>query len=392
MKIRFEDRTNKDIAKLVEIAWANVDSHEDEIFRLREREEDAIFNFINDSTDDESSQENSSSNPEEMSLSENTDEFNEFRTPSTVRKYPVISVDTGIVNLGDFIGGGVAFAIRGTAVLTCEDKTVFLKYSTGAILVDRSNQLELFRYIGKRLGREDIYLKKKTTGEYVIDENVLGNTNQIQDRFRNFVERIIQEEAIGILNKNGGGMLLIDGALPAGTFDTPVKYVDDMLRFTASNSIDIVALSKKTRIVVNGKPLSSFFDDNPTFLGYASLKEIIREEREAVSSGARDVEQVTAANAIFAVRFGLGPPSLTFRADVHNSLGYMPSEVLDLVVQHCQIFGCYPRTLIDAHQQSSFMFQDVQLMTADLVARTGAQPKGDQSMEWMFQPFGAFGK
>ena len=26
MKIRFEDRTNKDIAKLVEIAWANVDS------------------------------------------------------------------------------------------------------------------------------------------------------------------------------------------------------------------------------------------------------------------------------------------------------------------------------------------------------------------------------
>ena len=392
MKVRFQDRNNKDIAELVEIAWANAESHENEIFRLTERDEDAVLNFINDSPDDEGAQENNSQNLEEMSLSENTDEFTEFRTPNTVRKYPVISVDTGIVNLGDFVGGGVAFAIRGTAVLTCEDETVFFKYSTGAILVDRSNQLELFRYIGKRLGREDIYLKKKTSGEYVIDENVLGNPNQIQDRFRNFVERMIQEEAIGILHKNGGGMLLIDGALPAGTFDTPVKYVDDMLRFTASNSIDIVALSKKTRIVVNGKPLSAFFDNNPTFLGYASLKEIIREEREAFSLGTRDVEQVTAANAIFAVRFGLGPPSLTFRADVHNSLGYTAPEVLDLVVQHCQIFGCYPRTLIDAHQQSSFMFQDVQLMTADLIARTGAEPKGDQSMEWMFQPFGAFGK
>ncbi len=44
MKIRFEDRVNKDIAKLVEIAWAGVASHEDEIFRLREREEAELFN------------------------------------------------------------------------------------------------------------------------------------------------------------------------------------------------------------------------------------------------------------------------------------------------------------------------------------------------------------
>ena len=133
MKVRFEDRFNKDIAKLVEIAWAGVASHEDEVFRLKERDEDAILNFINDSSEDESSQENHSLDSEEMSLSENTDEFNEFKTPNAVRKYPIISVDTGIVNLGDFIGGGVAFAIRGTAVLTFEDETVFLKYSTGAI-------------------------------------------------------------------------------------------------------------------------------------------------------------------------------------------------------------------------------------------------------------------
>jgi hypothetical protein len=69
-----------------------------------------------------------------------------------------------------------------------------------------------------------------------------------------------------------------------------------------------------------------------------------------------------------------------------------PEEVLQHIFDQCQIQGCYLRPLIDAHQYSSFFFQDVQTLTADLIARTGAHPREDPSMEWMFAPFGALGK
>jgi len=98
------------------------------------------------------------------------------------------------------------------------------------------------------------------------------------------------------------------------------------------------------------------------------------------------------ANELFAVRFGLGPPALTFRVDVHNSIRSTANEVLNDVFDQCQIQGCYPKPLIEAHQFSSFLFQDAQTLTSDLIVRTGARPKEDLSMEWMFSPFGSFGK
>jgi hypothetical protein len=187
--------------------------------------------------------------------------------------------------------------------------------------------------------------------------------------------------------------LLIDGALPAGTFDTPVAYLEAMLETTVKNRINVAAISKKTRIAVAGKPLPSLFDDQPTFVGYMPLKDILRDERDALmEQGVRPVEEITLANELFAARFGLGPPALTFRVDVKNSIRSTSEEVLNEVYSDCQIHGCYPRPLIEVHQQSTFLYQDVYLLLADLIVRTGARPKERQSMDWLFAPIGNFGK
>ena len=402
MPIRFVDHTNAHIDRLVEIAWGSQASHKGEYIRIPERRETEITQLINDEV--ASAPEEEVSPIDELNREKPLVDLSKFSRPRSLDEGKVpakptpkrllIAVDTGVVNLGEFIGGGIAFAVRGTAVCLMEDQIIVLKYNTGALLIDGQNKIPVFRYMGHRLGNEELYLTRNEDGNLVPRPSAFETGNQIRDRCRNFVERMIQEEALGVLSANQKGLLLIDGALPAGTFDTPVSYIRDMLESAANNKIDIAAVSKKSSIIVIEKPINAFFDDQPTFIGYAPLKEVLTEERKQYAEQGiiREATAITLASELFAVRFGLGPPALTFRVDVHNSIRSTSSEVLNDVFDQCQIQGCYPKPLIEAHQFSSFLFQDVQTLTSDLVVRTGARPKEDSSMEWMFSPFGSFGK
>lgn len=392
MKITFADRTNTHIDRLVQVSWEARGSHEGEYLLLPERDEEEVSHLI---SDEQESQPPGEDVPYiDLSKFGATNPFEAETTNVEPVRRLVIAVDCGIVHLGEFVGGGIAFAIRGSAVCLMPDEVVVLRYNTGPLLVDSRNCVPIFRYIGHRLGDETLYLVRLDNGELVPDPGVLGNINQIQDRCRNFVERMIQEEALGILVSNGRGLLLLDGALPAGTYDTPAAYLKQMLDTAATNKVDVIAVSKKSNISVAGKPITALFDDQPTFVGYIPLQEALEREREKyVKEGrARTVSAITMADELYAVRFGLGPPAMAFRVDVRSSISSTPVEVLNNAVAQCPIHGCYPRPLIEAHQFSSFLFQDVQLLTADVVVRTGARPREDPSMGWMFQPFGALGK
>jgi hypothetical protein len=307
----------------------------------------------------------------------------------------VIAIDAGIIDLGELASGGVAFAVRGAAVCYPPNNAqpFVCRYNTGALVVDQQNQLQLFHYMGHRLGQSNLFVNLSPTGGYAAKSSGMSDTpNKIRDRFRNFVERIIQEEAVAILESYGGGILLIDGALSAGTFDTPEPYVRQLLSNARNRGINVAAVSKKTRITVSGRPISSLFAEQPGFVGYAPLTQALQQERQAASANGQTVRSVAAisvADQIFAVRFSYAPPALTFRADVHPALGLLPGEVLDRVYNRCQIYGGYPRPLIECHQYSSFMYQDVQSLLVDIVVRLGVRPQEEPSMEVLFQPFGA---
>jgi hypothetical protein len=394
MNLTFVDRTNTHIDRLVQISWDARAPHAGEYLLVPERDEQTVTQLISDEEEREP--------PDEEVPYIDLSRFSggsavEAVTPVGDReplRRMLIAVDSGIVHLGEFVGGGIAFAIRGSAVCLFEGQALLLRYNTGPLLIDAQNCVPVFQYIGSRLGNEELYLHRQADGKLVPDLSVLGDVNQVQDRCRNFVERLIQEEALGILVSNGRGLLLLDGALPAGTFDTPVAYLRDMLNTAASNRVDVMAVSKKSRIAVGGKPIIALFDERPTFVGYMPLKEALERERESyVQQGlARSVSAITLADELYAVRFGLGPPALTFRVEVRNSISCTSAEVLNNAIAECPIHGCYPRPLIEAHQFSSFLYQDVQLLTADLVVRTGARRRDDTSMGWMFMPFGALGK
>jgi hypothetical protein len=292
MSFNFHDRTNSHIDKLVEISWRESNSHANDVFLTRVTDESNIMEVINDKIDvSETNADNSMLNLRHEGKTQAFDESQVVRGSRAI-----IAVDTGLVHLGDFVGGGIAFAIRGAAICRIgNQQETILRYNTGPILADQQNLVPALRFIGKRLGNEELYLDKLADGRFIPREHILGDANQVEDRYRNFVERMIQEEAIGIMIANKQGLLLIDGALPAGTYDTPIAYLQRMLDVTVDNLIDVVGISKKTRITIAGKPLSSLFDEKPALVGYMPLTAVMTAERsELIASGlARKTEDIS---------------------------------------------------------------------------------------------------
>jgi len=268
LQIRFVDRTNEDIDKLVQICWQEQGLHQGEYFQIPDRTEMGPNELINDEREDEveaaeERPQNGAHSIDLSALSADRSQEDNIQSDNTDVKRLLIAVDSGVVDLGEFVGGAIAFAVRGAAVCLMDEGITVLRYSTGPILIDEHNQVPVFRYMGERLGKEDLYLARTTHGSLMPRPSAFDTGNQLRDRCRNFVERMVQEEALSVLASNGGGLLLLDGALPAGTFDTPQEYLRSMLRAAARSKVDIAAVSKKSRVAVGGRPVSALFDDLP---------------------------------------------------------------------------------------------------------------------------------
>ena len=319
--------------------------------------------------------------------------------PITNKPYNLAAVDSGIVKLGELDGGGTCFAVRAAAVLIqpqSDGRLTVLKYNTGPLVINQHNRIPIFTHVGKRLGKQDLYIKYLEDGPIERD-SAITTANQLQDRVRNFVERMAQEEAIGILNALGGGVLVIDGALPAATFDTPRIYIKSLLSNTKKSGIDVVALSKKTRITFQGRPLATLFNGEgyKTFTGYAAIKDLLIEEREEQKrqgNSMRAGEQITAADQLFVAKFSFTPDAISFRVDLTPRDGITPNEAMDNFFNGAEFYGGYPRALIEAHHQCVFLSNQSTSLRAELVARYGLRPQPIPNLNRLFQPYGAFGK
>jgi hypothetical protein len=391
MSITFSDVTNRWIDGLVKLANERQGNHDLEGLFVPPRELEPM-ELVNDAP----SEDDLDSQIIDFSAAGDSQSFSPVVAPPI--SDAVVAIDSGVVDIGELATGGTVFAVRGAAVCYPPDNAhpFICRYNTGPLVIDGENMYPLFHYLGARLGKEDLFVALLSDPPYYRPRQAMTETpNQIQDRCRNFVERMIQEEGVSILTGYGGGILLIDGALPAGTYDTPDIYTRTMLTTCRDRHISVAAISKKTRITVGGRPISSLFTEEPDFVGFVPLSDVIRQERQTFQQEGHRVRSesaVTLAEAIYAVRFSYASPGLTFRVDVNAASGSTPDEVLNLVQSRCQIYGGYPRPLIEAHQYSSFFAQDVQLLMADVVVRLGVRPQEQPTMNVLFEPFGAFGK
>lgn len=305
LSLNFADRTNRSVLELVDICYSSLKLPYDGT--LVTRPVDEIYQSQYQAIDENTGY--PEGDDDVPTISSQIFAY-PFISPKRVIKNLVVSVDSGVVPLGLLTGGGLAFALRGSAVIYNGDNEkgygilMALLYNSGPLIINMQNKGHVFRYIGKRLGEPDLYVRE-INGKLIPNPSAIDTSNQIRDRCRSFIERIIQEEAIGVLAANGGGILLFDGALTY-SFDTPRTYLDKMLKVCRDSKIDVCAISKRSRISIGGIPIDSLFDEYPAFVGYAPLLKVLEKEREGYDiHKMRSASDVTAGTEIFAARLVL---------------------------------------------------------------------------------------
>jgi len=147
----------------------------------------------------------------------------------------VYAVDSSSIVLGQGVKGGVLFSIR-VVVLSWNPKVG--KRS----IVDR---FEVPGFVSNE-NKEDLYHGLRSKLWNLSREDVKApEPFKMVDRIRNIYERYAQIE---ISKKIDDSILLVDGSLTADTVDTPSAVLEEVLKNAATNSSDVVAISKKTRL------------------------------------------------------------------------------------------------------------------------------------------------
>lgn len=290
---------------------------------------------------------------------------------------PVVAIDSGIIRLGETLDG-LIIALRGCAVVLNEQSRLSLNlFKSGPLYLRNRDKLKILHLMGQHLGRDDFFviLDDLSKTPKAIKRGVADDYHQYADRFRNWFERLIQLEAVSSI-KNG--IILIDGALTLRTRDTPKLFLETLADRANDHGNAIIAISKQSRLEVNGTPLSFLLDDYPDQACYRAVSPILRQQDPARA------ERVV-GNIYVARLSPLGP---CFRIDVKPTRGQSYDEALNQFFASCLMRAGYPDILVRAHTHSYFTRADVLELQAQVGGRYGLKPRGEVDLSTIFTPFG----
>jgi hypothetical protein len=288
---------------------------------------------------------------------------------------PLAAIDAGVIDVG-LSRRGYALAFKAAVVIQDLDSThTIAKIGPRIKFIEPDNRAEILRFIGRELMNEDMFVEISHDGALSIKA---GSTepNQFKDRMRNFIERMLQ---LDIARQLRSGILLVDGALTLRTYNTPQVFLECLGREAARCNSDIVGVSKKSRITVDGVHMSALLDDTPTDAGFRRILTV---------DAAGGEEDAVARNlgAPFAVRFA--PGGFTFRVDVaRQSLLQTEEEVLEVLYANTQMTLGYPNLLRLAHIHSAFTKAEIVSLQVQAAHDYGVSMRPPEDLSVIFAPF-----
>lgn len=302
-------------------------------------------------------------------------EVKEFR-PS-ISAGPVVAIDSGIIRLGE-TPDGLIIALRGCAVtLDKQGQLSLYLFKSGPLYLRNRDKLKMLHLMGRHLGKEDFFvtLDESTNLPEEVKRGVAEDYHQYGDRFRNWFERLIQWAAASSVSN---GIVLLDGALTLRTRDTPKLFLERLAKRANAHNNAIVAISKQSKLEVEGTPLPFLLEDHPNQACYRAISPILRQQDPARA------ERVL-GNIYVARLSPLGP---CFRIDVKPASGQSDDEALHQFFASCLMRAGYPDILVRAHTHSYFTRADVLELQAQVGSRYGLEPRGEVDLSTIFTPFG----
>ena len=253
----------------------------------------------------------------------------------------IYAIDTSSIVLGE-CRKGLIFAVRGTIVhwdLGTQKSIVAQKFEAPCF-VSNENKKQLYNN-----------LRKTLLGLGPVKK--LPDPLKMVDRVRNIHERYLQMQAA---EKYPDSILLFDGSLTGGTIDTPIGVLRAILNTASDSNSDVVAFSKKTRLV--------------TKWGDRILDLLANEARSPVIMPIGDIVQTFGSHEylgqIYIAKLSRFPVS--FRVDVYSERDHR--QVFADLFHSVYIESGYPKPLIEAHLFAYFNSFD-SLTYQALLAKNG---------------------
>lgn len=288
---------------------------------------------------------------------------------------PLVAIDAGVIDLG-MSRTGYALAFK-AAVVAQDTNGVHTVTKVGPRIkfIVPDNRADVLRFVGRCLSKEDMFVTIHDDGTCSIKRGAT-EPNQFKDRIRNFIERMLQLDVVRQLRN---GILLVDGALTLRTYNTPQVFMERLSREAQAQNSEIVGISKKSRVTVDGAHIGSLLDNDPPDAGYRRINRIDAE-------GSESDPEVRNLGVPFAVRFA--PGGFTFRADVtRESLILNEEAVLDVLYSNTQMTLGYPNLLRLAHIHSAFTKDEIVSLQVQAAHDYRIVMRAPEDLSVIFAPF-----
>jgi hypothetical protein len=252
----------------------------------------------------------------------------------------VYAVDSSSIVLGECKDGTV-FSTRGVVVSWDPklEETKIVHSFEAPCFVSNANKGRLYNDL-----RRDLW--------EITEEAHAPDVEKMIDRVRNIYERHLQ---LQIARQARDSILLYDGSLTGNTVDTPEEILSNIVAEAGRNNNDVVALSKKTRLVTTrGERILDLLETVPGFPSIIPINSLIH-----IKDPTRIVGDVYVAR--------LSRVPISFRIDVNSKRSC--STVFSDLLRSCFLESGYPKPLINAHIYCYYNSFDVMGVRSYLMKR-----------------------
>jgi hypothetical protein len=277
----------------------------------------------------------------------------------------IAAIDTSTIKIGETTTG-IVIAIRGATAWRQNHTYRYTRIGPFIFHVTEDNKTQLYHTL------ERAYFNRTFTSCHQISPNLM----QMPTRLANLLERWLQTMLAKTI-KNG--VLLFDGSLIAGTPETPIQRLKEILENARRNKTTVLAFSKATTLRANGILITEQLpNQNPPYL--------------LETLGIRSKPQMTLLGDVYVAR--LNRANIAFRLDIDRETPWEQRlDATQKLLGNDLTTQSYPETLRLSHILCTFTANEVLAIKHFITRKYGIQIVNRPDMHrLLFGPFGFKGE
>lgn len=272
----------------------------------------------------------------------------------------ISAVDTSTIKIGE-TNTGIIIAVRGATVWKQNKKYNYTRLGPFLFHLTEENKNTVYNSL------EKAYFNFSNTAHQASPPLM-----QMPTRLASLLERWLQTTLAQTINHS---IMLFDGSLTSGTFDTPAQRLREILFTARKNNNTVLAFSKATTLRINGYLITDYL---PTHDGPYLLE----------TTGLRFKPPIIPMGDVYVAK--LNKSNMAFRLDIDQELPIQAKmEAVERLLGNDLLQQSYPETLRLAHILCTFTATEVLAMQHFITRRHGIQILNRPDMHrLLFGPFG----